>query len=65
MSLSRVGLEGVMDKDMGKPQTQEADEGLPRVGENVAFRAIVGRVSMINLLGACGLRAWSGENTTF
>lgn len=31
----------------------------------VAFRAIVGGVSMINLLGACGLRAWSGENTTF
>lgn len=26
-----------MDKDMGKPQTQEADEGLPRVGENGAM----------------------------
>lgn len=31
----------------------------------VAFRVIVCGVTTINLLGACGLGAWGGEDETF
>lgn len=31
----------------------------------VAFSVIVGGVTIINLLGACGLRAWRGKNAAF